>query len=73
MTTVEIELNVYGNFWTDENEMIKELEEMGYEVLEVNGEYVSISAEEDDEEDKEFVLYLGHANTTMWVEKIKEI
>lgn len=70
MTTLEqIENNVTGLFWTEINEMIEELEEMGYEVLEANGEYISIAAEEDDEE---FVLYLGHANSTMWVEKIRE-
>lgn len=61
-----------NNFWTDKNEMIEELEKMGYEVMEANDEYISITAKEDDDDDKEFVLYLGHANRTMWVEKIRE-
>lgn len=71
MTMLELENNVAGLFWTDENEMIDELEEMGYEVLEVNSEYISMLAEEDDEDGKEFLAYLGHANSTIWVEKIR--
>ena len=63
----EIENNVRGCFWTVLDEMVEELEGMGYEVEDYNDEYVSIV-----EDDTEYLLYLGHANTTMWVETIRE-
>ena len=65
-----IEADVARSFWTRLDEMIEELEYLGYDVVEANGEYVSIIADEDDE-DAEYILYLGYANTTMWVTRVR--
>ena len=68
MTKEMIEEIVGGQFWTREEEMIEELEE-NFEVDEVTGEYVTVV----DDEENCFILRLGHANTTMWVESIREM
>ena len=61
---------VMGNeFWTRLDEMVEDIEEYGYAVLEANDEYIIVENDTCDEED-EVVLYLGHANTTIWIEKI---
>lgn len=59
------------NFWTSQEEMVKEIEELGYSVSEVNYEYMILSDDDDDEQ--EYVIYIGHANSTMWVEKIRVV
>ena len=70
MTSLEkMEMNVAGLFWTRQPEMIEELEDLGYTVDEAYDEYVAVT---DDREDSSFILYLGHANSTMWVENVKE-
>ena len=70
-----IESKVNGLFWTREAEMVEELEELGFEVGYTCGEYVEITAteDEDDDEGTTYLLYLGHANDTMWVESIREM
>ena len=73
MTNIEkIEMNVSGNFWTRQDEMVEELEELGNEVVAVNYEYVSV-IDLQDEDGAEYILYLGHANSTMWVESVREM
>lgn len=57
-----------NEFWTRKNEMVEDINEKGYEVVEFNDEYVII-----ENEDETLELILGHANSTMWVEKIREI
>ena len=64
-------MNVEGKFWTRRNEMVEELEELDYEVTEINDEFVAVVDLQDDEE-AEYVLYLGHAGRTMYVENVKE-
>lgn len=59
---------VNGMFWTREDEMIEDLEDIGFVVDDVCGEYVVVV----DDEENTFILYLGHANSTMWVERIRE-
>lgn len=72
MTNIEkIEMNVQGQFWTNSNEMIEELENLDYAVCEVTDEYVSVQ-DTQDEDETAYILYLGHANRTMWVESVKE-
>ena len=65
-----IEMDLEGLFWTRQDEMIEEIEELGYLVTEDNSEYVVVEAE-DDEEDNSFILYIGHANSTMWIERVR--
>ena len=62
--------NVSGLWWTEQDEMIADLEALEYEVLEVNDEYVTVL---DTLADVEIIFYLGHANRTMWIERFKEV
>lgn len=72
MTNIErVKMDFDGLFWTRRNEMIEEIESLDYSVYEVTSEYVCIQDLQDEDED-EYILYLGHANTTMWVESVKE-
>lgn len=65
-----VEMDFGGLFWTRQNEMIEEIEELDYIVTEVNWEYVTVTDMHDDEENC-YILYLGHANSTMWIESIR--
>ena len=56
-----------SEFWTRKNEMEESVESVGLCVAESNDEYVTVAAEDIDEQ---AVLYLGHANKTMWIERI---
>ena len=72
MTNIErVKMDFDGLFWTRRNEMIEEIESLDYSVYEVTSEYVCIQ-DLQDEDESEYILYLGHANTTMWVESVKE-
>ena len=52
--------------------MVQELEELDYEVVALCHEYVRVVDLQDDDE-ANYILYLGHANSTMWVENVKEV
>lgn len=72
MTNIErVKMDFDGLFWTRRNEMIEEIESLDYSVYEITSEYVCIQ-DLQDEDEAEYILYLGHANTTMWVESVKE-
>lgn len=66
----KVEMNVCNQFWTRQNEMMEELEDLDYSVLEINHEYVVV-ADLQDEDEEEYILYLGHANSTMWIETVR--
>lgn len=66
----KVEMNVCNRFWTRQNEMMEELEDLDYSVLEINHEYVVV-ADLQDEDEEEYILYLGRANSTMWIETIR--
>lgn len=69
ITAVDVFLSENGNqFWTRLDEMVEDIEEYGCEVLGSNDEYIVIC---NPDEDEETVLYLGHANTTIWIERIR--
>ena len=65
-----VEMDFAGLFWTRQNEMIEEMEELDYFVTEANWEYVVVE-DGHDEEDHSYILYLGHANSTMWIERVR--
>ncbi len=72
MTAAEkVMMNVEGKFWTRQDEMVEELESLDYEVTYISYEYVAVT-DLQDEDEAEYILYLGHANTTMWVESVRE-
>ena len=57
-----------GNeFWTELDEMLDDIRDLGLSVEEANDEYVVASNEDD-----AVIIYLGHANRTMWIEKVRE-
>lgn len=62
---------VKGLFWTRPEEMDQELEKMGYVTVETpwSCEYTFV---QDVQDEKEYILYLGHANRTMWVQSVEE-
>lgn len=55
------------SFGQEKNEMEESVESVGLYVVESNDEYVTVAAEDIDEQ---ATLYLGHANETMWIERI---
>ena len=57
-------------FWTRLEEMVEDIMEYGYHVLEANDEYVAVENDTDDYE-SEVILYLGHANSTIWIERVR--
>ena len=62
-----IESMVEGLFWTRQEEMVKELETLlEDEAYAVNDEYITFA-----DEDHYINLYIGHANTTMWIQKVE--
>lgn len=60
------------DFWTDLDEMVEDIEEYGYTVLEACDEYIVVENDTKDEADA-VILYLGHANTTTWIESTRMI
>ena len=70
--TEKVMMNMEGKFWTRQNEMVEELEELDYEVTAINYEYAAV-VDTQDEDKREYILYLGHANSTMWIESVKEV
>lgn len=59
-----------GQFWTRLDEMIEDIEEYGYHVTAANDEYIVVENDTYDEE-SEVILYLGHANDTIWIERVR--
>ena len=60
-----------GCFWTVLDEMVEEIESARFaelEVVEANDEYIVVVCWDIEEE---LVIYLGHANKTMWIEAIR--
>ena len=65
MKWVEIKMEkLKGMFWTNKNEMLEELEGMGYEVIDENDEYIVIA----DEHDEEIKLDLIVARNTIAID-----
>ena len=50
-----------GEFWTRLPELVEDIEDLGYEVLDSNNEYVIVSWEDD----KELQIYIGGTSRTM--------
>ena len=59
--------NLKGMFWTNTNEMVEEIEELGYEVLDVNDENITIGYEDEDGEEMEETLELIIAGRTITI------
>ncbi len=62
---------ITGEWFGRLEELVEDIEEKGYEVLEANREYVSFSDPED--EDTEYVAYLGGTEKTIYIDRIEEV
>ena len=61
----KIMLNMGGRFWTRQDEMIEEVESLGYKVIEFDGDYLVVV---DFQDETEHILHVGRANRTIWIE-----
>ena len=66
METIE---RIKGDFWTVLEEMVEDLKQLGLTVDDYNDEYIVVA----DTDDNEAILYLGHANRTIWIERVREM
>ena len=66
---MEIIESIGNGFWTVLEEMVEDLEELGLDVADYNDEYVVVV----DEDNEEAILYLGHANKTIWIDRVREM
>lgn len=61
-----------GSFWTRIEELVEDVNEIvreyGFEVVEQNGEYITL---DNCDTDEVVVAYLGHANSTMWIDRVE--
>lgn len=64
----DVKADVAGRFWTREDEMIEDLEDLGYVIVHSCGEFVDVTTGTD----SGFVLYLGHARNTIWIETVRK-
>lgn len=61
-----------NDFWTRIEELVddinEDVREYGFEVVEWNDEYITL---DNCDTDEVVVAYLGHANSTMWIDWVK--
>ena len=62
-----------GKWWTHLNELLEEIEELGFEIDEANREYIVVSTDGDYDEFQTFVLNLGGTERTIIIKEIKAI
>ena len=60
-----MEIMLEGKFWTQQNEMIEEVESLGYKVIEFDGDYLVVV---DFQDETEHILHVGRANRTILIE-----
>lgn len=65
----KVMMDVEGKFWTRQNELVEELESMGYEVVETSADCVVV-VDTHDEDEPEYALHISYANRTMWVDSV---
>jgi len=72
----KIMLNMGGRFWTRQDEMIEEVESLGYKVNELDCDFLIVFDLQDGDylividlqDEIEHILHVGRANETMWIE-----
>lgn len=65
-----VKMDVVGKFWTRQSEMLADLEGMGYEVIEADGESVVV-IDTNDENEAERVFHICTAGSTMWIADVE--
>ena len=61
-----------GQFWTDLDELIEEVEDKGFNVVDSSDEHITVHTSEEDFEDTEWIVYLVKAGATYVVDYIEE-
>lgn len=71
ITLFEMVKDFSGNFYTRVDELINAIEQAGENiaVVDYNDEYLTVANYDTDEE---VIAYLGHANSTLWIYRVKE-
>ena len=62
--------NLNGLFWTRQDEMVEEIESLNYEVISEGWDRLVV-IDTNDEDETEYILRIGHANRTMWIEGVE--
>ncbi len=60
---------VTGEWFGGLEELVEYITEKGYEVLESNREYITF----EDDEETQYVAYLGGTERTIYIERIEEV
>lgn len=68
VATYEITGEWYGRL----EDLIEDIEDKGYKVLESNREYVTF-VDPDSDEDTEYVAYLGGTERTIYIDRVEEV
>lgn len=63
---------ITGEWYGRLEELVEDIQEQGYEILETSSEYVSFYDPETDD-DKEYVAYLGGTERTIYIDHIEEV
>lgn len=58
-----------GEWFGRIEEVVEDIRDQGYEVEESNREYITFS----DDEDNEFIAYLGGTERTIYIDRVEEI
>ena len=62
-----------GNWYGRRSDLEEELMDEDIEINEANDEYISVTDLNEDDEEAEFILYLEHANSTVWINWVREM
>lgn len=69
---VQEDLTAGNDFYTRDNEMVADVEDLGYEVISApNGEYFVVRDSRDDS-DSEFIVYYETAGTSRYITKVEK-
>lgn len=64
------DLTADNNFWTRDDEMVADIEDLGYSVVSrPNGEYFTIQ-DDNDNTDSEFLVYYEKAGSSRYITKV---
>lgn len=69
---VQEDLTADNSFWTRDDEMVQDVEDLGYSVTSSpNGEYFTVM-DENDESDTEFIVYYEVAGSSRYITRVRK-
>ena len=69
---VEEDLTAGNDFWTRDDDMVADVEDLGYSVVSSpNGEYFTV-IDENDESDSEFIVYYETAGSSRYITRVRK-